>query len=56
MRKEVYICDHCGKEIDCIKDYTEIEIDDFNFDKEVDLCTTCYQELNDIVEKFVSKR
>lgn len=55
MIKEVYICDHCGKELDCMEDYTEMEIDDFNFWKKVDLCKNCYQELNDMIEKFISK-
>ena len=55
MRKEVYICDHCGKEISPMHDYTGIKIDVFNFVKEVDLCAKCLNELDDIVEKFVSK-
>lgn len=55
MRKEVYVCDHCGKEIDSMNDYTDFEIDNFNFVKEVDLCKNCFDKLSDIVKKFVSK-
>ena len=55
MRKEVYICDHCGKELNPMKDYTDFEIDNFNFVKEVDLCEKCFDELGNLVKKFVSK-
>lgn len=55
MRKEVYTCDHCGKEIDSMNDYTEMEINNFDFFAEVDLCKKCYQEVSDIVKKFVNK-
>lgn len=53
MRKTVYVCDHCGAEFNSINGYSELEINDFDFIKEVDLCTDCYQELCDIVREFV---
>jgi hypothetical protein len=55
MRKEVYFCDHCGKEINPMNDYTDFEIDIFDFVKEVDLCQKCFNELSGIIKKFVSK-
>jgi len=53
MRKTVYMCDHCGAEFNPMNGYDDIEISDFDFVKKVDLCTECYQELCDIVRKFV---
>lgn len=34
-------------------DILDMEIDDFDFIKEVDLCTDCYQELCDIIRYFI---
>lgn len=55
MRKEVYICDHCGKELNPMNDYTEIDINNFDFVKEVDLCEECYNELCNIVREFIGE-
>lgn len=56
MRKTVFTCDHCGKEIDEMKDYPEMQIDDFADFIEVDLCTECYDELNNMVLQYCNKR
>ena len=56
MRKTVFTCDHCGKEIDEMKDYPEMQIDDFADFIEVDLCSKCYDELNNIVLQYCNKR
>ena len=55
MRKEIYFCDHCGKELNPMNDYTEIDIDNFDFVKEVDLCEECYKELCNIVREFIGE-
>lgn len=55
MRKTVFTCDHCGKEIDEMKDYTDIEFDNFFEIFKSDLCYQCFHELNDIVFKYVNK-
>lgn len=55
MRKEVYICDHCRKELNPMNDYTEIDINNFDFVKEVDLCEECYNELCNIVREFIGE-
>ncbi len=55
MQKRVYICDHCGKELNEIQDYTEMEIRDFADYVETDLCSKCYDELNNIVLKYCNK-
>lgn len=53
MKKQICVCDHCGTELNPMNGYSDLEIDDFDFVKEVDLCTECYQELCDIVRKFI---
>lgn len=53
MRKQVYLCDHCGTELNPINGYSELELNDFDFIKEVDLCTDCYNELCDIIRVFI---
>lgn len=55
MRKEVYICDHCGAEIHPFDDYTDMEFYSFDVTGTVDLCTRCNDELNKMVKKFVNK-
>ena len=56
MRKTVFTCDHCGKEIDEMKDYAEMEIKDFADYVETDLCEKCYDELNNIVLQYCNKK
>lgn len=55
MRKTVFICDHCGKEIDEMKDYSEMKIDNFIDYIETDLCRKCFHELNEMVLKYCNK-
>lgn len=54
MRKSVYICDHCGKEFDS-DGHTEIDLGDFPFSEEADLCSECYNEISDIVGEFMPR-
>ena len=56
MRKTVFTCDHCGKEMDDMRDYSEMKIDNFIDWIETDLCSECFHELNDIVLQFVNKK
>lgn len=53
MKKQVYVCDHCSAEFNPINGYSELQLDDFGFVKEVDLCTDCYQELCNMVREFI---
>ena len=43
MKKQICICDHCGAEFNPINGYSDMEIDDFDFIKVIDLCTDCHQ-------------
>jgi hypothetical protein len=56
MHKILYTCDHCGKELDEIRDYTDMEIRDFADYIETDLCTRCYDELSDMVLQYINKK
>lgn len=51
-RKVIYVCDHCGKEFESTNGYIEHQIDAFNFYEEVDLCTECFNEIDNIVREF----
>ena len=53
MKNLIYKCDHCGKQLNGMKDYTEIEIE-FCGDKICcDLCQDCYKELLKRTKDFV---
>ena len=46
-------CDHCGKKLDEMKDYIEIELDKYGLIV-ADLCAPCYERFNDLVKQFLS--
>lgn len=48
-------CDHCGKELDEMHDYPDIEIDTIDKFLQCDLCKDCYRELSQIIYKFANK-
>lgn len=56
MQKIVYTCDHCGKELNEMHDYVEIEIRDFADYVETDLCAKCYDELNNMLLQYINKK
>lgn len=53
-RKEIYVCDHCGAEFHPMNGYTDMEVDDFDFYKSVDLCSPCYDKIAKIVKEFLN--
>ena len=55
MREMVITCDHCGKKINEMKDYPDIEFDTLNGCLEADLCSECYKEVSRIIEEFCFK-
>ena len=54
MRETKIYCDHCGKVLDDMKDYTDTEIDAIAWFK-TDLCAGCAGELSNIVRKYCGK-
>lgn len=45
-------CDHCGKELDGMKDYPDTEISLIGYRK-ADFCQKCMDELDTIIADFV---
>ena len=52
MKKMVVTCDHCGKELDNIKDYSDVELDTIDDFFKTDLCSECCMEISRIIKKF----
>ncbi|MBQ7913761.1 MAG: hypothetical protein IJ308_08515 [Clostridia bacterium] len=49
------ICDHCGKELDRMKDYDDISIETMNSFYDTDLCADCRNELSERMDKMVKE-
>ena len=47
-------CDHCGRELDDMKDYPDTEIGLLGYRK-ADFCRKCLEELETIIYDFVNK-
>ena len=47
-------CDHCGKKLNEMEDYIEIELDKYGLIV-ADLCAPCYEKLEDLVKQWVSQ-
>ena len=56
MKKRLCFCDHCGKEIDALSAFADVNIDNFIDHMKVDLCRKCFRELNDIVLQYVNTK
>ena len=46
MKETKIYCDHCGKELDTMKDYTDLDIDLCAYVVHCDLCKNCISKLN----------
>ena len=55
MREIKDYCDHCGKELNCMKDYGDTEVAVLTFFK-ADLCAECIEELDNIALEFCGKK
>jgi len=55
MKKQICVCDHCGVEFNPFNGYSNLDINDFDFVKEVDLCTECYNELCNIIREYIKE-
>lgn len=56
MKKTIYTCDHCGRELDEMHDAIEIIVDNFIDVVYTDLCSDCEKELNEIILKYINKK
>ena len=48
-------CDHCGKEMNSMNDYEDVEFDTFNEWFSTDLCLDCYREISHIIKQFCKR-
>ena len=55
MTEIKYYCDHCGKEIDYLNDYTRLHIKMNHVDIETDLCGDCFLELEESIKCFCTQ-
>ena len=55
MRVEYHKCDHCGKELNEMHDYVDMDIDAVCWFNGVDLCKECAEELEKMVTSFLNR-
>lgn len=55
MTETKIYCDHCGKELDTMKDFCDVEFDLYTCYLSVDLCVECHNELKQMVKQFCNK-
>lgn len=56
MEENKIYCEHCGKEIDPMRDYDNLQIDMGHKWYNTDLCIECLDKLYDIVINFCKKQ
>lgn len=49
-------CDHCGKELNEMVDFTDADIEVAHRLYTVDLCEECFENLNNLVHAFVTNK
>ena len=52
MTKHRIFCDHCGKEMDIMRDFDDLQIDMGHKWTTTDLCAECLDELYNLVCSF----
>ena len=52
MKEYKIYCDHCGKELDTMKDFDDTQIEMAHKWTTVDLCSECGDELWEVIDKF----
>lgn len=55
MTKVTHYCDHCGKEIDYLNDYTNLSIEMNHVSIGTDLCVDCFRELEEMIKDFCTQ-
>lgn len=54
MQIKQTICDHCGRTLDPMKDYCELDIVMNHVVVKADLCAVCFKGLNKAVKDYVT--
>lgn len=55
MRVTYHKCDHCGKELNEMHDYVDVDIDAVGWFNGVDLCKECAEKLEKMVTSFLNR-
>ena len=56
MKDNKIYCDHCGKELDTMHDFDDIQIDMAHKWTTADLCAECLDKLYDLVCDFCERK
>ena len=56
MKDNKIYCDHCGKELDTIHDFDDIQIDMAHKWTTADLCAECLDKLYDLICDFCERK
>ena len=49
-------CDHCGMVMDEAYDYVDLKIEVNHKTHDVDLCSDCFEQLNNVIGEFCSNQ
>ena len=55
MTETKIYCDHCGAELNQMKDYTNYDMDTVKDFVNCDLCEDCVEALDKMIKKFLNK-
>lgn len=55
MEKTIYLCDHCGKELNAEKDYINYAVDLPDEFVDITLCKKCYKNLKNLFLSYIKK-
>lgn len=47
-------CDHCGKELNAMHDYFDLQVEALHYFS-ADLCSDCLEKLEDLMKNFCKK-
>lgn len=53
MKRTICTCDHCGKELDEMKDYVDYELDTLFHVTKTDLCNECAENLDTMIKNYI---
>lgn len=56
MKISKVFCDHCGNVLDEAYDYVDLKIEANHKTHDVDLCSDCFEKLNNVIGKFCSNQ
>lgn len=56
MKEHKIYCDHCGKELDTMKDFNDTQIEMAHKWATVDLCAECLDKLYNLICDFCEKK